>query len=205
MPWMCEEPFSCNRPPDFWESTRTGKTMATKDGHANPRAWCSALSYADNLVKDCIVDKDLEKSAHNLYKVTTAGKFGPFTAEMDGSYCFIEGHCSNTAVTKNTTLEEAEQMCDERYGHDGWAVNFGMEDMVKLAPFVLKGGMTLTDGFKNMHITKFFLKAACAMGNYHCGVLYCRETYCKDPYYIKKYGYLLPKIPGHLIEQKDRV
>uniref|UniRef100_A0A7S2NB25 Uncharacterized protein n=1 Tax=Alexandrium andersonii TaxID=327968 RepID=A0A7S2NB25_9DINO len=209
-PWMCQEPFNCHHDLNPLEMVKRPFQIATDDGHANLRTWCmpSAEKYVDNLVKHCLVEKDLHKSGQAVYEETRRGRFGATTAETDASYCFIEGHCSNTAVTENTTLEEAEQMCDFRYGHDGWAKNFGFKDLAgpKQRKAALWGGADLINGgFYHTAMSKPYVKAACAMGNFHCDVLYCRETYCQEPYYIKKYGHLLPKVPGHLIEDKEWV
>jgi len=197
-PFMCQAPFNCQRSTPL-EQARTTFTMATQDGHANLHLWCASPQYADTLVKNCLVDKDLKRSGWAMFNATLRGAFGPITKELDGSYCFIEGHCSNEAVTEHTTLEEAEQMCDERYGHDGWAVSFGCKDLME-AQWMF--GATTPNGFKHTKVTRAFLKAACAMGNFHCDVMYCKETYCKNPYFVSKYGHLLPNAPGHLIQDR---
>mmetsp|Transcript_77240 Transcript_77240/g.174729 ORF Transcript_77240/g.174729 Transcript_77240/m.174729 type:complete len:292 (+) Transcript_77240:57-932(+) len=203
-PGMCEAPFNCHKPElrDLRIATRT----ATKSGHANLRSWCLSPQYYTSLISQCLIKKDLKASGQAVYDETVKGKFGPNTFNMDASYCFIEGHCTNTAVTYNTTMEEAEQMCDDRYGHSGWAVNFGMvQDSIKMAQLMGQGAADPNFGFKHKGITKYFLKAACAMGNYHCDVVYCRDTYCKDENLIKKYAHLLPKVPGHLIQDREWV
>eukprot|EP00408_Alexandrium_pacificum_P061196 CAMPEP_0171167566 /NCGR_PEP_ID=MMETSP0790-20130122/7270_1 /TAXON_ID=2925 /ORGANISM="Alexandrium catenella, Strain OF101" /LENGTH=324 /DNA_ID=CAMNT_0011632397 /DNA_START=62 /DNA_END=1037 /DNA_ORIENTATION=+ len=197
-PWMCMPPFNCQQGLDVG---KLFTTLATEDGHTNLRSWCLEPQFADTLVKHCLWLKDQKTAAQEMYLSTIHGKHGPFTAEADASYCFIEGHCSNTAVTFNTTLEEAEQMCDFRYGHDAWAKDFGLKDIIanpKMAPLVLAGGATPKGGFKHADLVGPFLKAACAMGNYHCDINYCKETYCKEEYYIKKYGHLLPKAQATL-------
>jgi len=202
-PFMCQAPFNCHKVTPF-DTARNFFSMATPDGHANLQGWCSDTRYVDSIAAKCLRDKDLKASARLVFQETHTGKFGANTAEMDGSYCFIEGHCSNTAVTENTTLEEAEAMCDHRFGHEGWT-KFGVKDIVTPAMFA-RGIANLRDehrGFNNAATPKMFLKAACAMGNYHCDVVYCKETYCREPYYLKKYGHLLPKVPGHLIQQRD--
>uniref|UniRef100_A0A7S2J980 Uncharacterized protein n=1 Tax=Alexandrium andersonii TaxID=327968 RepID=A0A7S2J980_9DINO len=199
-PWMCKEPFNCQILPDKAEFKRTQKTMATPDGHANVKTWCGVPQYQPNLARHCIQEKDLKLSAERVHTATIKKRFGPFTLEADASYCFLEGHCTNTAVTYNTTMDEAERMCDFRYGHEGWAVNFGYDDIVKVG-MVLPVSMTPMNGFFTAKATAPFVKAACAMGNYHCDVIYCKDSYCKDPHYQKKYGHLSPKTPGHLIQQ----
>eukprot|EP00415_Alexandrium_ostenfeldii_P004556 UN4556 len=152
----------------------------------------------------CIVEKDLVKAGHIQYQWSVDQKSG--IDELDGSYCFIEGHCTNEAVTNQTTVEEATQMCDERYGREGWSTVGSIKSM----PMMMEAMHTVpladtqgADGFHDARGTKLFLKLACAMGNYHCDVMYCKETYCKNPYYVKKYSHLLPKAPGHLLQSRD--
>mmetsp|Transcript_33485 Transcript_33485/g.77821 ORF Transcript_33485/g.77821 Transcript_33485/m.77821 type:complete len:267 (+) Transcript_33485:50-850(+) len=200
-PFMCEAPYNCHTKLNAAERTKKLKTMAT-DGHPNLHTWCNAPQYIPSLVRTCLRDHNLKLSAQKVYTATVKKRFGPFTAELDASYCFMEGHCTNTAVTYDTTLEDAEKMCDYRFGHKGWAVNFGYNDMVGIA-FSKPGGMTVNNGFTNPRLTKLFLKAACAMGNYHCDVIYCKDTYCSMPNYTEKYQHLLPKTPGHEIRQLD--
>merc|ERR1719433_1914021 len=82
--------------------------------------------------------------------------------ELDGSYCFIEGHCTDTKVTLNTTLAEAEKLCDEKY--PDWE-KVGMDDLSKARA---KGGFSRQDGLVNTEISRVCGTVACAMGNYHC-------------------------------------
>lgn len=157
--------------------------------------------YANSIVKYCLVEHNMKKSATELYSWIHS----KFMGEGDGSYCFMEGHCTNEAVTDNTTLPEAEAMCDARFGHKGWTGNFLLTDGSAAMLSTMVGAMTLhpaSDPFTGVHdqkITKVFLKLACSMGNYHCDVQYCKHTFCKNPYYIARYKHLQPKTPGHLI------
>merc|ERR1712151_326981 len=66
----------------------------------------------------CLVEKDLVKAGQIQYQWSVDQHNG--VDELDGSYCFIEGHCTNEAVTNATTLEESYQMCDDRFGHRSW-------------------------------------------------------------------------------------
>jgi len=199
-PNFCRPPFNCQD----W-STPGGLTKITLAGLApggkpNFGIWCAVPTYYDYM-DACIIQKDLVKAGHIQYQWSLNAP--NHVDEADGSYCFIEGHCSNEAVTNETTVEEANQMCDERYGRKGWSelgkTAHAMETLKDMQ------GMSLdnTNGFKHGRHTTIFLKAACAMGNYHCDVMYCKETYCKKPYYIKKYGHLLPRAPGHLLQSRE--
>lgn len=199
-PHMCKAPFNCHTAK--WSDT----IPLAKNGHANVQSWCAPKSarFAPTLVKHCLVEHDLPKSAlavFNQQLITGAN-------ELDGSYCFMEGHCTNTEVTDNTTLEEAEKMCDRRYGHAGWTGNYFAIDtipmevkaMLDMMAFPHIPGMDKSTGFHEQKITKMFLKLACSMGNYHCDVQYCKHTFCKISHYRKRYQHLLPKVAGHNIK-----
>jgi len=207
MPNMCQEPFNCDT---FSSGPAIAGYLAmglARNGHANPRTWCLASMYAPYADLCLGPQRDLVKAGKLQYKNTLEGKYGKYTAELDGSYCFIEGHCTNEAVTNSTTLEEAEEHCDRRYGHLRWTT----------FPSPISGGIGSAlvppadggaNGFKDKMQTEPFLVAACAMGNYHCDVMYCKETYCKNEYYVKKYGHFLKENGydqphnGYVIRQK---
>jgi len=198
MPGFCQPPFNCqqwtpsNLARNFWDGGAPG-------GNPNFGMWCASPQYYDYM-DACINHKDLVKAAkvQFLWSVNQHNSVD----ELDGSYCFIEGHCSNTAVTNETTLEEASQMCDQRYGRKGWS-EFGRWDTIQESSEAMQGmPKDPKNGFKNTKTTTLFLKMACLMGNYHCDVMYCKETYCKDPYYIKRYAHLLPKAPGQLLQSR---
>lgn len=128
-----------------------------------------------------------------------AGLVGKATVDFDAQYCFIVGHCENTAVNDTTNIAEGEKMCDKRYGrrHNGppW-YEFSMMDLAKSAALSpLSGGMNLAFTVRsplhlnlNRNFAHSFAKLACAMGNYHCDARYCQLKYCKDPYYRSKYA-----------------
>jgi len=181
-PTLCAEPFNCFSEPigakDILKMS-LGR-VATDDGHANLKAWCTGLEWDSSIAKYCIQTPDLVKNAHLVFdKQVKAG-----VGELDGSYCFLEGHCVNEAVTPDTTLAEAEALCDEKYGHEEWT----SLSMLKM-PIDLSSSKA--DGFKSRSWTSYFGKLACAMGNYHCDVIYCRETYCKMDHYKSKYEHFL--------------
>merc|ERR1719282_624063 len=87
-------------------------------------------------------------------------------------------------------------MCDERYGRELWGSidTSRTPDSIKMrsvAKQILSGESTSSTGFAGQEDTTPFLVAACKMGNYHCDVVYCKETYCKDKDMVKKYGHWL--------------
>jgi len=199
-PKMCGEPFHCENYNALEMNSYIFTGMAGATPGANIRTWCISPIYQE-YAHTCLVEKDLLKAAHFQYQWSLDAEAG--IDELDGSYCFIEGHCTNTAVTNQTTLEESYKMCDDRFGKSwrrvGDLPSGAMQEVRKLLP----NAQSSKTGFHNTAITKFYLKAACAMGNYHCDVVYCKETYCKKDYYVKKYGHLQPKAPGHLIQERE--
>lgn len=201
-PKLCEAPFNCA---DWspYEMMKTPFVGLAPDGKANLRTWCGAPQY-EAYIHMCLVQKDLVKAGQIQYDWSVAPGIAQKEQvnELDGSYCFIEGHCSNTAVTNATTLEESYQMCDDRYG-SSWRKIASIPTAPKLMYGLSSMPADHSTGFHNTITTQVFLKLACAMGNYHCDVVYCKETYCKNPYYVKKYSHLLPKAPGHLLQFKE--
>jgi len=192
-PLECEEPFKCQTLSPLEPLEWGWSGYAGGSGKTNPRVWCSVPDYVPYM-HECLVTRDLQKAAHLQYEATQAGRFGPLTAEMDGSYCFIEGYCVDKTVSHETTLEEAEQLCDKRFGRATWTAYGSVRSPPEDQPGA--GGMPNASGFANLAQTRPFVLAACAMGNYHCDIVYCKETYCKSPYYVGKYGHLLKEF-GH--------
>jgi len=195
-PSFCEAPFNCQSAQPVIPHAQAG--------HSNFGTWCRLPQYYPYL-DACVVQRDLRKAAQIQYQWSLDQKNG--VDELDGSYCFMEGHCSNTAVTENTTVEEAEAMCDKRYGHDGWAKWSPLQATPGILSLVFgklfgEDMASPTTGFHDPAITRIFLKLACVLGNYHCDVMYCKETYCKNDYYIRKYKHLEPPVPGHLLDQR---
>jgi len=192
-PALCREPFNCqNFTPDMADPVSWAINGLAADGKPNYMAWCKNFQRGPIMAK-CVAG-DLLGSAKTRYLLTTAGMFGGLQRELDGSACFLEGHCANAAVTENTTVEEAAKICDEHYGHEAWA-HFG--SAFAPAENQVGFGITLEDmrdqrnGFLRREQSRPFTLASCAMGSFHCDVIYCRETYCKDEYYIEKYGHFL--------------
>ena len=123
-PKLCEAPFNCQdlipaRAATSFALFGVGNGVAAPGHGNNPKVWCMSPQYA-NYAHACMSEKDLVKAAHIQYNETKSNKFGPTTLDADGSYCFLDGHCTNSEVTTDTTLAEAEQMCDARFGHEAW-------------------------------------------------------------------------------------
>uniref|UniRef100_A0A7S1RB68 Uncharacterized protein n=1 Tax=Alexandrium catenella TaxID=2925 RepID=A0A7S1RB68_ALECA len=145
------------------------------DGHPNPHTLCSKTLQV-NSFKKCIIDRDLDAHAEMMFKYNEQQR------EFDATYCFAAGHCNNTAVKANTTLKEAEAMCDQVYGRGIWS-GIGYE--------ALNGQRNSHGGRKNP-----FAHVACAEGRWHCDVHYCREMICKEDLWRYRFGMLSWWTPG---------
>jgi len=199
-PHMCRAPFNCQN----WTLKDTLGVMlhglATEDGHANPRSWClpGADEYAHGILKECVARQGPADMAGLMRDRSSSLGF----QEMDASYCFAEGHCSNEAVTDATTVQETEAMCDHRFGgRHAWTTDL-LQSFAKSFPSksAMPSLMHMKHGFNSRAVTMALTKMSCAQGIYHCDVLYCKHTYCKDERYKAKYSFLKPPQAGHLIQ-----
>mmetsp|Transcript_120374 Transcript_120374/g.351648 ORF Transcript_120374/g.351648 Transcript_120374/m.351648 type:complete len:175 (+) Transcript_120374:1-525(+) len=164
--------------------------LATNDAHANLRSWCmpGLEKYANTVVKECLVNDNKKASAKAMYQQA----FKDYSDELDASYCFLEGHCTNTVVHDNTSLFEMEVICDYRFTRKGWTMNF-LKAMKRLMTMktAFSSLVSTKTGFRTQRLTRHLSKMACAQGTFHCDVMYCKHTYCRDEYYVNKYGGLL--------------
>jgi hypothetical protein len=185
-PYLCQSPFNCNAEKSSEELERT--QIATIGGHADWSAWCgSPYSSAAN---ECYRG-NLTGYAALMARAQVEASDGEHSlADMDAHYCFSFGHCDNTEVIADTTLNESEAMCDRRFGHDKWT-NLTFDEAMNNLAFWPEGDMHL-DLDLSMHLgpkAEFaFATMMCAMGSYHCDVMYCRQEYCSDPEFAKKFG-----------------
>jgi len=187
-PTFCQAPFNCNQlSTDVAVMLMKSKANRIEEGIAvngpSFASWCANPAY-ESYVGECVVNKDLIKAAHRLYSMTALGDLGAASIEKDASMCFVEGYCADTRVTANTTIEEASQICDDRYGHDRWT-NYGAESSndrpgYEKGPFFAKRSETMP-----------YAISTCAQGAYHCNVMYCKETHCKNAAMKEKYGHHL--------------
>lgn len=188
-PWMCEAPFDCvdaqENISDLW---RTRWKVATWDGHANPKSWCTDDTFWTTTVKECLVNKQPKKAA--LAKLSVQLSRG--VDDEDAKYCFLEKHCTNEEVTEDTTPEQAEAICTKRYG-ERWK-RTGMQDFYS---GLKSDAHNFSYLFGEAGTARSFRKAAaksriaCAQGSFHCDVVYCKETYCKDATYRGLYSQYL--------------
>mmetsp|Transcript_112174 Transcript_112174/g.350732 ORF Transcript_112174/g.350732 Transcript_112174/m.350732 type:complete len:152 (-) Transcript_112174:30-485(-) len=130
----------------------------------------------------------------------SGGPLQDFHHDFMAQYCFELGHCTNPKVHDGMTLAEAEAMCDEEYGHSGWA-SFTRGGVTRTRLLSILGGtlkMKLfgPDGLASVKVGKPSArgmgKIACARGHYHCDVQSCKDNYCSNPKYWKRYHHRLP-------------
>lgn len=197
-PTVCKQPFNCMMPANYSEQQRLGKTvMISADGRTNPRAWCGRPRFWKSILEECIVQKDLLKSAKTRFNQSMNDMGGAWFSRREAAYCFAEGHCTNEAVALDISNQEVRKQCDKRFGHEAWTVGMSGKAIHELDNEPLSEETEL-----DKHKAEMMTKAACALGHYHCDVIYCRETYCKKKEYKEKFGHLQPATPGHLIEVK---
>ncbi|CAE7167856.1 unnamed protein product [Symbiodinium pilosum] len=166
--WLCTETFDClNHTGKLQSEDKLDKQIATASGEPDLTSWCYFQSNWDNVVKSCLVDQDLTRSAHQVYHQVLQQHPQD---ENDAKYCFLSGHCEDRELNSNSTMEAATKVCDERYPEpDGWK-SVGFLD-VEMQPLSTKAQADRIS------------KIACARGSYHCTVAYCQETYCKMDHY----------------------
>lgn len=183
-PEYCGPPLNCDKP----RQNPDPDGPWSYNGHADLQYWCSAdqTQYRSGIIDKCILGNDLNAAGFATYATQEAN----VVLDLDGSYCFLARLCLEDRVTNHTTLEEAEAICDARYGHEGWTTNFTKKYYNQVDALGSSVGWIWDrfDGFKSRAVAEDNAKLACAMGNFHCDVQYCRETYCVDPVFLKKYG-----------------
>lgn len=186
-PAFCQEPFNCHKEP------------APKDRTPNLNLWCQAYPLYSQPAVECAAG-NLSGYA-SLLPATQKGleKKSPANiTNIDAAYCWLAGHCDHPHPTPDgTSLQEMEQMCDERYGAEHWRHKFkpGISVMSSVLGGALSGKMhgdlfhpkqvTIHRGFADT-----MAELACVMGNYHCDVQYCKQIYCNDPFWAKKHSHL---------------
>eukprot|EP00747_Dinoflagellata_sp_TGD_P162691 gnl/TRDRNA2_/TRDRNA2_180564_c0_seq1.p1 gnl/TRDRNA2_/TRDRNA2_180564_c0~~gnl/TRDRNA2_/TRDRNA2_180564_c0_seq1.p1 ORF type:complete len:297 (+),score=49.43 gnl/TRDRNA2_/TRDRNA2_180564_c0_seq1:84-974(+) len=198
-PMLCKAPFNCHRL-TFLDKANMMFKMTTSSGHPNPQVWClgPALKFYHSVVERCLVHHDLQESA----RVQQAEAIDT----VDASYCFLEGHCANTDVTELSSIKEAELACDRKYGHQQWtSVSIGdfawaawhtawhaTEVAIPLAQHIDRDDDKLAGMAAAPEVSHAMGRLACAMGNFHCDVHYCKATYCRDPKYFEMFSHMFP-------------
>jgi len=197
VPAFCRKPFNCGGEPV--KTGAQGHAVATEDGHPNFQAWCNVYPVFAKPMASCAAGK-LKEYGHLMYAEQKAASTGPLKvniSNIDAQYCFMAGHCSNTKVKDGMNVSDMERMCDAKFGRDEWTTNFHMiSGLAKATMGGVFAGKIHTNFWHPMLVTidagfsTAFAKLACAMGNYHCDVMYCKETYCKDEGWKALHGHL---------------
>jgi len=190
-PMFCDPKVNCaSNPMSSDEIAQLNGRLATPSGHANLRTWCLAYPHYGRALKTCILDNDKVGYADATFADQQAA--GLDTA--DAMYCYVEGHCNDTRITDETTVSQAEEACDEKYGHEAWT-QVGWHSVMEIvheAPELYKEQMeALAEGRTTMaavlqiirNKSRTFGLTACAMGNYQCDVINCRRNYCGNDRY----------------------
>lgn len=197
-PAVCQPPFECQKGLNDSFVQQMSWQIALKDGGANLKSWCLAGGsvYWASTVQQCLANKDLVHGAKVKYETQKAVG----NDDEDAKWCFAEKHCTNTEVNSETTVEEAEEICDQRYGQ--WWRHAGLKTLVpglqenpgmspkQIGDYAKEHQLKLGSvRFEQGAMKRSML--SCAMGSYHCDVMYCKETYCKDSNFVAKYSNLL--------------
>jgi len=181
VPWMCAEPFDCLNSTGKLEPWKEMLHQLAKPSGVNYQAWCYAGSVFYQQARQCAT-QDLHGYAQTMLQFSQQFH----TEEFDASYCFLTGYCQNDRVTLNTTILEAEDICDELFPEpQGWR-SVGLEKFPDLPP--TKHAWNNAD----FDDAKQFMLFSCAMGNFHCDINYCHETYCQMESYAAKFQNLAP-------------
>jgi len=201
-PWMCQAPFNC----ESWEAYDTYYVAKYGVGNrtgSNLRSWCMpGLDHYGPYLNKCLVEKDLKAAAETLFNT----QYEKALDDIDASWCFLEGHCTNKLVTDDTNPNDAELMCDYRFQHKHWVMNFNSAlkkvlDNTTIQPTLV----TAAEGIKSQRVARYMTKLSCAQGTYHCDVMYCKHQYCKNEFYVNKFKKLLPSIEGQKIRDFDEL
>jgi len=196
-PVFCDSKLNCSgNPMTAADRAAWEKQLATPDGHANLRSWCMVYPMYATSVSKCIVEDSKLEYAQAMYKDQSKAQL----TEADAVYCFVAGHCNNTEVTVNTTLQEAEGICSERYGDRwkdvGWADFMGVVSRARAEMSSTKQAWSEGRASWSELVAlarqeaEISAMAACAMGNYQCDVFYCQANYCQNDDYLQRFGNL---------------
>lgn len=181
-PKTCAPPFTCEKHEVSTRKSRKVVRLATEDGRANVHSWCGYPRGYVRYAQQCAAG-NLFHAAQELRRVQEDRRRpdGSYPLLiMDAAYCFASGHCNDTDVTLHTTIPQAETMCDARYTRRAWT---GV------------GPLAMAASPKRRGTDSAWAKVACAMGTYHCDIVYCRIYYCKDTEWRARFGHLAQSGP----------
>ena len=173
---MCSKTFDCLNTTGAMPTKETlQEQIATASGDPQVKSWCHFQANWDNIVKSCLVDRDLRRSAREVFHQVLSKHPQD---EEDAKYCFLSGHCQDSVLDSNSTLEDATRACNQRYPEPhGWK-SIGFADLDITQPLTTKARADQVS------------KISCARGGFHCSVAYCQEVYCQMDRYKERFGFL---------------
>lgn len=182
-PYFCQEPFNCH-------GVTIGRVMNWLQegiGSNGPDlgAVC-ALPRNELYYHECLTNRNPVKAAHMQFLMTRENLLGG-DPESDASYCFIEGLCVED-LDANSTRDDIVKVCDKRYGRELWT-RFGSAKNPHDTSINAYGEVMYGEGFSFRSQAIPFSLSSCATGTFHCDVISCKETYCKDGHARRKYEY----------------
>lgn len=178
---LCMGPFHCEE--GHWD---TSEVLAGPDGRANYRSWCGhelPFRYENGAIK-CAHGK-LGDYGHaildsEILRKPGSGQGGAMFKSIFAHHCFSQGFCDDTNVTEKTNIEEAEELCDQRYGRENWSTLKGKK--IKAMTSSLETQELLDD--EGLHFTpeyeRLYAMAGCAQGVHHCDVHWCKTFFCTE-------------------------
>mmetsp|Transcript_68395 Transcript_68395/g.154880 ORF Transcript_68395/g.154880 Transcript_68395/m.154880 type:complete len:245 (-) Transcript_68395:64-798(-) len=108
VPWMCSEPFHCERPVT---SEETSSWATRGNGGATYRFWCLFKDAWAYEVPACVLKTDVGQCGRAIDAVLNQQGL----QETFVNTCFSEGHCDDTEVTEDMPVEQVEKVCDKRF------------------------------------------------------------------------------------------
>uniref|UniRef100_A0A7S1PIM4 Uncharacterized protein n=1 Tax=Alexandrium catenella TaxID=2925 RepID=A0A7S1PIM4_ALECA len=194
-PILCEAPLNCQ------EKSGLASVAPAKDGHPNFNMWCLSYPLYTHAGAQCargnlsgyiaLVKKDQE-AVSKMLMVNVSN--------VDAEYCFLAGHCDSPHnPTDGSSVEEMEKMCDAKYGAEHWRHEFAKHYPGSMLTSLAQGvatGKVYVDLFHpgkvmvNQAFADTMAELACGMGNYHCDVAYCKQTFCTHPYWSSLHSHL---------------
>lgn len=192
-PQYCGSPLFCEQGLPQASDVVQWFYQLAHNGQANVKTWCMTRAFSDSIVKECLWKRDLLTNGRRSLEEQAANHID----EIDASYCFIAGYCKKddqgqwaVPVANNATLQDGVELCDAKFGRARWTDEFGIKDVIwsLWLATVFHGGIDKTCGFLDRDTPMMFAKLGCAMGNFHCDMVYCRTSYCENNYYLSRYG-----------------
>lgn len=198
-PWAMEEPFHCQDvDPKQQLSWTTG--LATSGGKGDPSVICGGATsdHVDviDMYHSCYMGKHLE-SARIWREIKGMDLWMGPEIELSASMCFSSGSCIHDKTTADSTRDDSDEFCNERYGNANWTLEgFDWHGVQSSHGSTMPG--PLLD--RTDHWAKFW----CATGAFHCFVMMCKVDFCKDPSSQKTFASLTPRDPYKPTDRQEK-